>query len=148
MTDKWEAESEIWLSLCLCLCFSVIVHTQNVYLFHSDSVDKHPSAVHTSPAAKTFSKSAAAPRNGSVNPPPAFKGPAAQSKPSYQPGGPSGRGSQRSPPAHVTHCLTVVVFVLLPGVKYLFVQLLLSVCRGQSCSFEPPRLSRQIYLQV
>lgn len=62
-------------------------------LFPSEAVDKSTPTVHTSPAAKTFSKSAAAPRNGNVNSASAYKSPAAQNKPSYQPGGPSGRGT-------------------------------------------------------
>ncbi|KAM7392876.1 hypothetical protein PAMA_007810 [Pampus argenteus] len=56
----------------------------------NEAVDKTTPAVHTSPAAKTYSKSAVAPRNGNVVPPSTFKSPAAQNKPSYQPGGPSG----------------------------------------------------------
>uniref|UniRef100_A0A3Q3FU52 PDZ and LIM domain 5b n=1 Tax=Labrus bergylta TaxID=56723 RepID=A0A3Q3FU52_9LABR len=39
--------------------------------------------------AKTFSKSAAAPKNGSFVPASSYKSPAAQNKPSYQPGGPT-----------------------------------------------------------
>lgn len=62
-----------------------------VYLFHSEPVDKTAPVVHTSPAAKTFSKSAPAPRNGNVVPASTFKSPAAQNKPSFQPSGPSGR---------------------------------------------------------
>ncbi|XP_035523841.1 PDZ and LIM domain protein 5b isoform X2 [Morone saxatilis] len=57
----------------------------------NEAVDKTTPTVHTSPAAKTYSKSAAAPRNGNVIPASAgFKSPAAQNKPSYQPGGPPG----------------------------------------------------------
>ncbi|XP_041815817.1 PDZ and LIM domain protein 5b [Chelmon rostratus] len=56
----------------------------------NEAVDKTTPTVHTSPAAKTYSKSAAAPRNGNVIPASGFKNPAAQIKPSYQPGGPSG----------------------------------------------------------
>ncbi|XP_010736423.2 PDZ and LIM domain protein 5b isoform X3 [Larimichthys crocea] len=56
----------------------------------NEPVDKTTPTVHTSPAAKTFSKSAAAPRNGNVNSASAYKSPAAQNKPSYQPGAPSG----------------------------------------------------------
>ncbi|XP_070780753.1 PDZ and LIM domain protein 5b [Enoplosus armatus] len=52
--------------------------------------DKTTPTVHTSPAAKTYSKSAAAPRNGNIVPASAFKSPAAQNKPPFQPGGPSG----------------------------------------------------------
>ncbi|XP_045922400.1 PDZ and LIM domain protein 5b isoform X6 [Micropterus dolomieu] len=57
----------------------------------NEAVDKTAPTVHTSaPPAKTYSKSAAAPRNGNVVPASAFKSPAAQNKPAYQPGGPSG----------------------------------------------------------
>ncbi|TKS84469.1 LIM domain protein 5 Enigma -like protein Enigma-like PDZ and [Collichthys lucidus] len=56
----------------------------------NEPVDKTTPTVHTSPAAKTFSKSAAAPRNGNVSSASAYKSPAAQNKPSYQPGAPSG----------------------------------------------------------
>ncbi|MED6238365.1 hypothetical protein ATANTOWER_018880 [Ataeniobius toweri] len=55
-----------------------------------EAVDKITPAVHTSPAAKTYSSSAAAPRNGSVVPGSTFKTPVAQNKASFQPGGPSG----------------------------------------------------------
>ncbi|TMS08720.1 PDZ and LIM domain protein 5 [Larimichthys crocea] len=58
--------------------------------FLPEPVDKTTPTVHTSPAAKTFSKSAAAPRNGNVSSASAYKSPAAQNKPSYQPGAPSG----------------------------------------------------------
>lgn len=71
----------------------VMIYTKCVYLFPSEAVDKTTPTVHTSPAAKTYSKSAAAPRNGNVIPASGFKNPAAQIKPSYQPGGPSGRGT-------------------------------------------------------
>ncbi|XP_056288132.1 PDZ and LIM domain protein 5b isoform X3 [Pseudoliparis swirei] len=55
------------------------------------AVDKAPPpALHTSPAAKIFSKSAASPRNGNIIPTSTFKSPVAQSKPSFQPGGPPG----------------------------------------------------------
>ncbi|XP_034064438.1 PDZ and LIM domain protein 5b isoform X1 [Gymnodraco acuticeps] len=53
----------------------------------NEAVDKSTPAVHTSPAAKTFSKSAASPRNGNGVPASTFKSPAAQNKPSFQPGG-------------------------------------------------------------
>lgn len=53
-------------------------------LFPSEAVDKTTPTVQPSPAAKTFSKSAAAPRNGNVVPPSTFKSPAAQNKPSFQ----------------------------------------------------------------
>ncbi|XP_067341268.1 PDZ and LIM domain protein 5b isoform X5 [Channa argus] len=56
----------------------------------NEAVDKTTPIVHTSPAAKTYSKSAAATRNGNVVPASTFKSPAAQNKPSHQPGGPSG----------------------------------------------------------
>uniref|UniRef100_A0A4W6D1T0 PDZ and LIM domain 5b n=1 Tax=Lates calcarifer TaxID=8187 RepID=A0A4W6D1T0_LATCA len=56
----------------------------------NEPVDKTAPVVHTSPAAKTFSKSAPAPRNGNVVPASTFKSPAAQNKPSFQPSGPSG----------------------------------------------------------
>ncbi|XP_026153212.1 PDZ and LIM domain protein 5b isoform X3 [Mastacembelus armatus] len=52
----------------------------------NEAVDKTTPIVHTSPAAKTYSKSAAAPRNGNVVPASTFKTPAAQNKP----GGPTG----------------------------------------------------------
>ncbi|XP_044000209.1 PDZ and LIM domain protein 5b isoform X3 [Gambusia affinis] len=54
-----------------------------------EAVDPTGPSVHTSPAAKTYSNSAAAPRNGSVVPGSAFKTPA-QNKASFQPGGSSG----------------------------------------------------------
>lgn len=60
-------------------------------MFPSEATDKTTPAVHTLPAAKTYSKSAVAPRNGNVVPSSTFKSPAAQNKPSYQLGGPSGR---------------------------------------------------------
>ncbi|XP_034752819.1 PDZ and LIM domain protein 5b isoform X7 [Etheostoma cragini] len=56
----------------------------------NEAVDKTTPAVHTMPAAKTFSKSAASPRNGNVIPASTFKSPAAQKKASFQPGGPPG----------------------------------------------------------
>ncbi|XP_041666559.1 PDZ and LIM domain protein 5b isoform X2 [Cheilinus undulatus] len=56
----------------------------------NDAVDITAPAVHTSPAAKPFSKSPAAPRNGNIVPASSYKSPAAQNKPSFQPGGPSG----------------------------------------------------------
>ncbi|XP_035463667.1 PDZ and LIM domain protein 5b isoform X3 [Scophthalmus maximus] len=59
----------------------------------NEAVDKAAPAVHTSPAPKTYSKSAGAPRNGNGVPTSAFKSPAAQNRPSYQPGGsPAGLG--------------------------------------------------------
>ncbi|XP_036972111.1 PDZ and LIM domain protein 5b isoform X1 [Acanthopagrus latus] len=56
----------------------------------NEPVDRATPAMHTSPAAKTYSKSAAAPRNGNVSSASTFKSPAAQNKPSFQPGGPPG----------------------------------------------------------
>lgn len=56
----------------------------------NEPFDKAAPIVHTSPAAKTFSKSAAAPRNGNIVPASTFKSPAGQNKPFYQAGGPSG----------------------------------------------------------
>uniref|UniRef100_A0A3Q3M419 PDZ and LIM domain 5b n=1 Tax=Mastacembelus armatus TaxID=205130 RepID=A0A3Q3M419_9TELE len=52
-----------------------------------EAVDKTTPIVHTSPAAKTYSKSAAAPRNGNVVPASTFKTPAAQNKPGGFPKG-------------------------------------------------------------
>ncbi|CAF99227.1 unnamed protein product, partial [Tetraodon nigroviridis] len=59
-------------------------------LCSSDAVDKNPPAVHTSPAAKTFSKTAAAPRNSGVTPAAAFKSPTAPEQRSGHLGGPAG----------------------------------------------------------
>lgn len=56
----------------------------------NEEADKAHPTVHTVPAVKTYSKSAASPRNGSVNPSSTLKSPVAQNRPSYQPGGPSG----------------------------------------------------------
>ncbi|XP_059213930.1 PDZ and LIM domain protein 5b [Centropristis striata] len=56
----------------------------------NEAVDQTTPTVHTSPAAKTFSKSAASPRNGNVAPGSTFKSPAAQNKPAFQSGGPPG----------------------------------------------------------
>ncbi|KAK1884508.1 PDZ and LIM domain protein 5 [Dissostichus eleginoides] len=53
----------------------------------NEAVDKSTPTVHTLPAAKTFSKSAASPRNGNGVPASTFKSPAIQNKPSFQPGG-------------------------------------------------------------
>ncbi|XP_029940789.1 PDZ and LIM domain protein 5b isoform X1 [Salarias fasciatus] len=53
----------------------------------NEAVDKTTPSVHTSPAAKTFSKSPAAPRNGNVVAGSTFRSPAAQNKASFQPGG-------------------------------------------------------------
>ncbi|XP_061590149.1 PDZ and LIM domain protein 5b isoform X4 [Cololabis saira] len=56
----------------------------------SEPVVKTTPTIHTSSAAKTYSKSAAAPRNGNVVPASTFKSPAAQNKASFPPGGLSG----------------------------------------------------------
>ncbi|XP_078143415.1 PDZ and LIM domain protein 5b isoform X1 [Centroberyx gerrardi] len=56
----------------------------------NEVIEETTPSAHASSPAKTFSKAAGAPKNGNVNPPPMFKTPAAQSKPCYQPGGPSG----------------------------------------------------------
>ncbi|XP_074546987.1 PDZ and LIM domain protein 5b [Halichoeres trimaculatus] len=53
----------------------------------NEPVDNTTPAVHTSPAAKPFSKSAATPRNGNVVPASSFKSPAAQNKSPFQSGG-------------------------------------------------------------
>lgn len=57
----------------------------------SDAVDKNPPAVHTLPVAKTFSKTAAAPKNSGINPAPAFKSPTAPEQRSVHLGGQTGR---------------------------------------------------------
>ncbi|XP_029693192.1 PDZ and LIM domain protein 5b isoform X2 [Takifugu rubripes] len=56
----------------------------------NEAVDKPPPAVHTSPAAKTFSKSAAAPRNSGISPGTAFKSPTAPDQRPVHLGGPTG----------------------------------------------------------
>ncbi|KAM3874278.1 PDZ and LIM domain protein 5b [Diretmus argenteus] len=56
----------------------------------NDVIEETTPSAHVSSPAKTFSKGPGAPRNGNAIPPSMFKTPAAQSKPSYQPGGPSG----------------------------------------------------------
>uniref|UniRef100_A0A3Q4GG96 PDZ and LIM domain 5b n=2 Tax=Neolamprologus brichardi TaxID=32507 RepID=A0A3Q4GG96_NEOBR len=56
----------------------------------NESVEKTNPTVHTSPAAKTYSKPAVAPTNGKVVPASSFKSPAAQNKAPYQPAAPSG----------------------------------------------------------
>uniref|UniRef100_A0A3B5L896 PDZ and LIM domain 5b n=1 Tax=Xiphophorus couchianus TaxID=32473 RepID=A0A3B5L896_9TELE len=61
----------------------------DVYLFCREAVDPTAPSVHTSPTAKTYSNSAAAPRNGNVVPGSTFKTPA-QNKASFQPGGSPG----------------------------------------------------------
>lgn len=61
-----------------------------LYLSSSDAVDKNPPAVHTLPAAKTFSKTAAAPRNSGINPAAAFKSPTAPEQRSVHLGGQTG----------------------------------------------------------
>uniref|UniRef100_A0A3P9L8M8 PDZ and LIM domain 5b n=1 Tax=Oryzias latipes TaxID=8090 RepID=A0A3P9L8M8_ORYLA len=53
----------------------------------NEAVDKTKPTVHTTPTAKTYSKSAAAPRNGNIAASTFKSSPAAQSKPSFQPGG-------------------------------------------------------------
>uniref|UniRef100_A0A3Q2QZ43 PDZ and LIM domain 5b n=1 Tax=Fundulus heteroclitus TaxID=8078 RepID=A0A3Q2QZ43_FUNHE len=55
-----------------------------------EAVDKSTPSVYTSPAAKTYPNSAAAPRNGSVVSGATFKTPSAQNKASFQLGGLSG----------------------------------------------------------
>ncbi|XP_035039846.2 PDZ and LIM domain protein 5b isoform X5 [Hippoglossus stenolepis] len=52
----------------------------------NEAFDNATPAVHTSPAAKTFSKSAAAPRNGNIGPASTFKSPASMNKPLHQTG--------------------------------------------------------------
>lgn len=59
----------------------------SVYLCSSEAVDKPPPAVHTSPAAKTFS------RNSGTNPGPTFKSPTAPDQRSVHLGGPTGNGT-------------------------------------------------------
>ncbi|KAM6902686.1 PDZ and LIM domain protein 5-like [Xenentodon cancila] len=56
----------------------------------SEAVVKTTPTMHTSSAAKTYSKTAPAPRNGNVAPASTFKSPAAQNKASFPPGGLSG----------------------------------------------------------
>ncbi|XP_056874832.1 PDZ and LIM domain protein 5b isoform X4 [Takifugu flavidus] len=56
----------------------------------NEAVDKPPPAVHTSPAAKTFSKSAAVPRNSGISPGTAFKSPTAPDQRPVHLGGPTG----------------------------------------------------------
>ncbi|XP_074474200.1 PDZ and LIM domain protein 5b isoform X1 [Sebastes fasciatus] len=56
----------------------------------NEAVDQTTPAAYTSPAAKTFSKSAASPRNGNVVPASTYKSPAAQNKSVFQAGGPPG----------------------------------------------------------
>ncbi|XP_041825839.1 PDZ and LIM domain protein 5b isoform X4 [Melanotaenia boesemani] len=56
----------------------------------NEPADKPIPTLHTSPAAKTYSKSAAAPRNGNVAPASTFKTPAAQNKALFLPKGQSG----------------------------------------------------------
>lgn len=64
----------------------------------SDAVDKNPPAVHTSPAAKTFSKTAAAPKNSGINPATAFKSPTAPEQRSGHLGGPTGTRTHTQEP--------------------------------------------------
>lgn len=68
-----------------------ITYAKYVHLISSEAHDKPTPTVHTSPAVKTYSKTAAAPRNGNVVPASTYKSPAAQSKPPHQPGGSTGR---------------------------------------------------------
>lgn len=120
--------------ICLCVCCSVMIYTKkkNVYLFPSEAVDKNPPTVHTSPAAQTYSKSAATPRNGNVNPASVFKSPG--NKPSYQAGGPPGKGTQSEITPCFCHLLPLEWFC--QECHIYFVQLLLSVHRGQRRSFQ------------
>ncbi|CAN9504267.1 unnamed protein product [Ophioblennius macclurei] len=53
----------------------------------NEAVDKTTPFVHTSPAAKTFSKSPAAPRNGNIVPGSTFKSPPVQTKAAFPAGG-------------------------------------------------------------
>lgn len=75
------------------------------FLFPSEPVDITTPAVHTSPAAKTFSKSAAAPRNGNVVSASSFKGPAAQNKSPFPPGGLPGKETLTNPSLIYCLCL-------------------------------------------
>ncbi|XP_030006133.1 PDZ and LIM domain protein 5b isoform X2 [Sphaeramia orbicularis] len=68
--------------------------------------DKTTPAVYTSPAAKTYSKSAAAPRNGNVGSPSTFRSPVSQSKTGVPSGFPKGGalpsfGKVSAPPSKV-----------------------------------------------
>ncbi|KAM9306191.1 PDZ and LIM domain protein 5b isoform 3-T3 [Pholidichthys leucotaenia] len=56
----------------------------------NEPVDKTTPSVHTSPAAKTFSKSAATPMNGNVAPASTFRSPAASNRAPCQPAGAPG----------------------------------------------------------
>lgn len=123
--------------LCLCACCSVMIYTKkNVHLFPSEAVDKTPPTVHSSPAAQTYSKSAATPRNGNVNPASAFKSPG--NKPSYQPGGPPGKGTQSEITPCFCHLLPLewLWLCFCQECNIPFVQLLLSVRRGQRRPFK------------
>lgn len=127
---------------CICVCVHVVMscydlyQKKNVYLFPSEAVDKTPPTVHTSPAAQTYSKSAATPRNGNVNPASAFKSPG--NKPSYQPGGPPGKGTQSEITPCFCHLLPLewLWLCFCQECNIPFVQLLLSVRRGQRRPFK------------
>lgn len=92
------------------MCVVVSYDLCKIYLFPSEPVDKTTPTVHTSPAAKTFSKSAAAPRNGNVSSASAYKSPAAQNKPSYQPGAPSGRRTHSNILPYICYVLPLTWF--------------------------------------
>lgn len=97
----WQQQETVHTRKCLQLWQRVLYERNqergfdldtSVYLCSSEAVDKLAPAVHTSPAAKTFSKSAAAPRNSSINP--AFKSPTAPDQRSVPLGGPTGKGTR------------------------------------------------------
>lgn len=100
---KSEAIQQYWQSIFICNGVRVCVVISKKRLFPSEAVDKITPAVHTSPATKTYSKSAVAPKNGNVVPASTYKSPAAQNKPSFQPGALSGR---------LLHILTCLVSTL------------------------------------
>lgn len=85
------------------VCVCVLLNYDICISVFSESVEKTNPTVHTSPAAKTYSKPAVAPTNGKVVPASSFKSPAAQNKAPYQPGAPSGR---------VTSCTEILPFSL------------------------------------
>lgn len=85
-------------------CVCVLLNYDICISVFSESVEKTNPTVHTSPAAKTYSKPAVAPTNGKVVPASSFKSPAAQNKAPYQPGAPSGR---------VTSCTEILPFLFL-----------------------------------
>lgn len=78
----WFKDYVMCVCVCVCVCFL------------SEAVDKAPPMLQTSPAAKTYSRSAVAPRNGNVGPAPTFKSPGGQIRSSFQPGAPSGAVSK------------------------------------------------------